>query len=103
MKQLLVLVAVLMLFPAILATAQEDETSSSSQQCCFSREGYQGICKVTPGEGESCESILEYLNTPETVGKSYCGGNKLRGGWELINCEAATTEDESSEEEPSTE
>jgi hypothetical protein len=57
-------------------------------QCCFVREGYQGTCRVTPDENETCESILEYLNSAGTIGKTYCGGSKLRGGWKLAECPA---------------
>lgn len=56
--------------------------------CCFEHDGYQGTCVVSPGEGETCESILEYLNKPGTVGKSYCGGSRLRGNWKSVPCPA---------------
>lgn len=67
--------------------AQKNEESTT--ECCFTREGYQGVCKITPGEDESCESILKYLNTAGTTGKTYCGGSKLRGGWKQVKCEKA--------------
>ena len=68
--------------------AVEPRQDAPRSQCCFAREGYQGLCKIQPGEGETCESILEYLNTPGTVGKTYCGGSTLRGGWKLVDCSA---------------
>ena len=58
----------------------------------FEKNGWHGptvmgsVRGVTPGEGETCESILEYLNTAGTVGKTYCGGSSLRGGWKLADC-----------------
>ena len=55
--------------------------------CCFVRTGYQGACVVQPGKGETCKSILHYLNSPRTTGKTYCGGTILRGGWSLVDCE----------------
>ena len=75
----------IILLPAFL-TSQEDNEPSESTFCCFIRDGYQGQCKVTPGEGETCESILEYLNTPGTVGKTYCNNSKFRGGWSQVDC-----------------
>lgn len=54
--------------------------------CCYTHPGYQGLCRVQPGEGESCESILDYLNTPGTAGKTYCSGSILRGGWQQVEC-----------------
>jgi hypothetical protein len=62
------------------------DTEEKKSECCFKRTGFQGVCKVTPAEDESCDSILEYLNTPGTVGKTYCGGTKLRGGWKKVDC-----------------
>lgn len=59
---------------------------ASKSPCCFEHDGYQGTCVVQPGDGETCESILEYLNTPSTVGKSYCGGSQLRGNWRAVPC-----------------
>jgi hypothetical protein len=73
------------LLPAFLGS-QENEESSGSTVCCFIRDGYQGQCRVTPGEGETCESILEYLNTPGTVGKTYCKNSRFRGGWSQVDC-----------------
>lgn len=58
--------------------------------CCFSNERYAGTCAVVPGEKESCESILAYLNDPLSSGKSYCKNTSVRGGWELVECEPAT-------------
>jgi hypothetical protein len=69
-----------------------DSEDPEKKECCFVRAGYQGVCHVTPGEGETCESILKYLNTPGTVGKSYCGGSKLRGGWKQTDCEPEAEE-----------
>jgi hypothetical protein len=46
------------------------------------------VCQVTPQEGETCPGILEYLNTPNSVGKNYCGDTTVRGGWQQTNCSA---------------
>ncbi len=89
MKFLLPLAFLGILFAAVPLKSQ-DQTQPKESPCCFAREGYQGVCTVTPAEDETCESILEYLNTPGTVSKSYCGGSKLRGGWEKVGCPKAT-------------
>ena len=65
---------------------QGDEEQSKATPCCFDHDGYQGHCKVTPAEGETCASILEYLNTAGTVGKTYCNNSKWRGGWTQVDC-----------------
>jgi len=59
------------------------------QKCCFKNTAYSGVCEATPGEGETCKSILDYLNTPNSAGKSYCGGTQIRGGWESASCQPA--------------
>ena len=58
--------------------------------CCFTNPQYTGVCSVDPGEGETCASILAYLNNPQSQGKSYCGNTNVRGGWKQQKCEAAS-------------
>jgi len=65
--------------------------SSAAQEqrvvpCCFEHDGYQGVCVVVPAEGETCASILEYLNRPGTVGKTYCNSSRFRGNWRAVPC-----------------
>jgi hypothetical protein len=78
-------VAVTVLTILLLGMAPlEDE----KDKCCYTNsQGYQGVCVVTPGEGETCESILAYLNNPQSTGKTYCGNTKVRGGWKKVPCE----------------
>jgi len=71
---------------SVLPLKSQDQTPEKESPCCFVRAGYQGICTITPAEDETCASILEYLNTPGTVAKTYCGGSKLRGGWQKADC-----------------
>jgi hypothetical protein len=71
-----------------------DETQTKVNKCCFSNPKYAGICEVTPAEGETCESILEYLNNPNSAGKSYCSTSRLRGGWQAADCATDTDEDQ---------
>jgi len=61
--------------------------ATAGDPCCFTNPRYSGVCKVVPGEGESCGSILSYLNNPNSTGKAYCGGTPVRGGWSSASCE----------------
>lgn len=89
MKFLLPVALIGILFAALPLKSQ-DQTQPKESPCCFTHEGYQGVCSITPAEDETCESILQYLNTPGTGGKTYCGGSKLRGGWSKVECPAPT-------------
>jgi hypothetical protein len=60
---------------------------SATKPCCFTNPRYTGVCAVEPGEGESCQSILDYLNNPQSQGKTYCGNTNVRGGWKRVACE----------------
>jgi hypothetical protein len=57
--------------------------------CCFTNPRYEGICTVQPTGQETCETILAYLNNPNSAGKSYCGGTAIRGGWKTVKCPSA--------------
>jgi len=76
---------------AVVATAGEETTATNVQQtpCCFENPRYSGTCEATPGEDESCGSILGYLNNPNSVGKDYCGNTTIRGGWTQAECEGS--------------
>jgi len=89
-QKILLLAALFGILFAALPLKSQDQTQPTGGPCCFAHDGYQGTCSVTPAEGETCESILEYLNTAGTVGKTYCGGSKLRGGWSKAECPAKT-------------
>ncbi len=73
---------------AVLAPAR---VAGSAEPCCFANERYDGVCTVVPGEGETCGSILGYLNNPMSTGKSYCGSTQIRGGWSQVDCGAGTS------------
>ncbi len=70
----------------VVLGAMAVETKSETKKCCFASPAYSGICEVTPGEGETCSSILAYLNNPSGVGKTYCGNTKERGTWKQVAC-----------------
>jgi hypothetical protein len=55
--------------------------------CCLENPRYVGICEVEPAQDETCASILEYLNNPQSTGKSYCNSTAIRGGWKAVPCE----------------
>jgi hypothetical protein len=80
---LAVLAASLVLAAVLPLTAQAQKPATT---CCFNNQRYTGTCEVTPGEGESCASILAYLNNPSSTGKSYCGSTTIRGGWSQVQC-----------------
>jgi hypothetical protein len=82
-------VASLVGLAALLALAVVVPTLAQGQQagkCCFNNPRYNGTCEVTPGEGETCASILDYLNNQNSTGKSYCGNTTVRGGWSQLDC-----------------
>jgi len=62
--------------------------ANEDSDCCFSHPDFPGTCKVTPAQGETCASILEYLNKSGTSGKSYCSNTELRGRWIQVDCAA---------------
>jgi len=78
---------------AVFAIAGEETTATNVQQtpCCFENPRFSGTCEATPGEDESCGSILGYLNNPNSVGKDYCGNTTIRGGWDQVECEGSTS------------
>ena len=74
---------------AAVAGAEDTSAAIGQAPCCFENPRFSGTCEVTPGEEESCSSILGYLNNPNSVGKTYCGNTKVRGGWTAVSCEGA--------------
>jgi hypothetical protein len=59
--------------------------------CCFTNTRYVGTCDVEPAADETCASILDYLNNPQSQGKAYCGSTTIRGGWRSAACEPKTS------------
>ncbi len=76
-----------------LTAAETHETATVTQQepCCFENPRYSGTCEVTPAPEETCSDILGYLNNPNSVGKTYCGNTKVRGGWSQVSCEGSAS------------
>ncbi|HNX49052.1 MAG TPA: hypothetical protein PKL08_02715, partial [Thermoanaerobaculaceae bacterium] len=67
------------------------------RSCCLTNQDYNGVCKATPELGETCEHVLEYLNTVNTTGRTLCNNTEIRGGWALVKCSEAGKESTGSE------
>jgi hypothetical protein len=64
----------------------EVPTPDPSAPCCYTNPSYSGTCEVAPTGDETCASILEYLNHPNSTGKLYCAATEIRGGWKPAAC-----------------
>jgi hypothetical protein len=87
-----ILTTVILIAAGTLATAAEctDTTVAiGGDTCCFNNARYTGTCEVTTGPDETCSDVLAYLNNQASVGKTYCGNTKVRGGWSQVACEAS--------------
>ncbi len=72
---------------AAVAAIIPARAADAPNPCCFTNEQFTGVCRVVPGKDESCDSILAYLNNPNSAGRSYCERTNVRGGWVSVNCE----------------
>jgi hypothetical protein len=61
--------------------------AADPKPCCFTNDRYAGVCRVEPDKGETCTSILAYLNSPTSTGKTYCDTTNIRGGWLEVSCD----------------
>lgn len=92
MRHQLVVLCVIFAAGAAIAAAGEPAAPvnangvASSDDCCFTNPRFTGVCRVTPGADETCADILAYLNNQTSVGKTYCGNTKVRGGWAQVDC-----------------
>ena len=71
----------------VMILAAMATVAAAGDDCCFTNTRYTGVCRVAPGEDESCADILAYLNDANSVGKSYCGNTIIRGGWAQGSCD----------------
>jgi hypothetical protein len=85
-KRSLVLLACTVAVIAVLAALVPALAAGSAEPCCFTNDRYEGTCRVKPGEGETCQSILAYLNNMMSTGKTYCSSTSVRGGWAQVDC-----------------
>jgi hypothetical protein len=61
-------------------------TGETTRAVLFHQLRYTGV-SGDARRGQSCGSILAYLNNPNSSGKGYCGGTSIRGGWQQASCE----------------
>ena len=73
----------------------ESTAAAARRPCCYTNPQYSGPCAVQPGEGETCASILAYLNNPTSQGKTYCNSTNIRGGWKRVKCSGSNTAESS--------
>ena len=70
-----------------VCAAQAAQDKGTPVSCCFAHPRYVGVCEVRPSHEETCASILDYLNNPQSQGKAYCGNTSVRGDWAQVSCE----------------
>jgi hypothetical protein len=73
--------------PSLACTAVAANTQDPRPHCCFENSRYVGVCEVDPAQDETCATILDYLNNPQSQGKNYCNSTNIRGGWKGVPCE----------------
>ena len=76
------------LMMTVATTSPAPMAAEATAPCCFTNPRYTGVCKVQPGEDETCADILAYLNNQSSAGKSYCGNTTIRGGWTQVDCDS---------------
>jgi hypothetical protein len=80
--------------PAPLAcSAQAADGKDPRPHCCFTNARYVGTCEIEPAKDETCATILDYLNNPQSQGKGYCANTTIRGGWQQVPCEPKMQQD----------
>lgn len=79
--------------PSPLACAAQAADKDPRPHCCFTNARYVGTCEIEPAKDETCTTILDYLNNPQSQGKSYCSNTTIRGGWQQVPCEPKMKQD----------
>ena len=77
----------------LTCAAQPADGKDPRPHCCFTNARYVGMCEVEPAKDQTCAAILDYLNNPQSQGKSYCGNTTIRGGWQQAPCEPKMKQD----------
>lgn len=95
----LVLFLLLTVPPAHMINAQNDDERENVQKCCFTNPQYAGVCEVNTAEGETCATILDYLNNPNSAGKTYCESTRIRVGWKQADCEKEAEDNQTQTQE----
>ena len=60
--------------------------ASAADTCCYANFRFSGPCIVELAPGETCSSVLSYLNDLSSAGKTYCGSTPIRRGWSHTPC-----------------
>jgi uncharacterized protein (TIGR02246 family) len=58
----------------------------AEERCCLNNFRFAGGCMVIVRGDETCQDVLGYLNSFQSVGKYYCDNTMIRGGWSLGSC-----------------
>jgi len=90
MKRLLQGTWICGLFLAAAAVMTAPGQVQAQDKCCFNNYRFAGGCAVVPSGTETCNSILSYLNSFDSVGSYYCGNTTVRGGWTITGCSDAS-------------
>jgi len=76
---------------AMLAASLAAAVVSAAETCCYANFRFSGPCVVTLAPGETCSSVLTYLNDLSSAGKTYCGSTPIRRGWSHTPCPGEVT------------
>ena len=71
---------------AIAAVLTAHTEVGAEERCCLNNFRYAGGCMVVVHGTETCQDVLSYLNSFQSVGKYYCDNTVIRGGWSLSDC-----------------
>jgi ketosteroid isomerase-like protein len=58
----------------------------ADDRCCLNNFRFAGGCMVIVRGQETCQDVLSYLNSFQSVGKYYCDNTMIRGGWSQSEC-----------------
>ena len=80
--------AVLAALPTAAGAQTAVQSAVPKEPCCFNNFRFAGTCQVTPRQGQLCQNILNYLNSFNSAGETYCDATVIRGGWTLVDCQS---------------
>jgi uncharacterized protein (TIGR02246 family) len=80
------LILVIAFAAALVAPAE----AAAEEICCLKNFRFSGGCRVIVRGQETCQNVLAYLNSFQSVGKYYCDNTTIRGGWSLGECSDAS-------------
>jgi uncharacterized protein (TIGR02246 family) len=80
----------LLIFVVATAAALAAPAAVAEDICCLNNFRFSGGCRVVVRGQETCQQVLAYLNSFQSVGKYYCDNTTIRGGWSLSECSDAS-------------